>query len=425
MRSPDTIYADQFSVLQSPIDYRNGLIAAATSLIKYVLPKFARETDAVIIDTHLSRKSQALLELSLGQIPQLWGNPVHPDMSVDTKRRQRLIDVSVGDNFETFVRTLLVETLPRCYLESYSQLRSLARTIRWPAKPKFIYTAGAFDTNECFKLWAAKKATDGVPYFTGQHGAGYNSHLYLKTNFDPEVSASDAFLTWGWSDDQSNTLPAFVFNNDLIKLRRRDGHGGLLLIEAAMLHRMMHYDNYYEFGLYQEEQFTFVEALPENIRRTVSVRFHGSHTKFDWDEKGRWKDRGLGVEVSSKGLIEQMEESRIIVFAYDSTGILECLSLNVPIICFWRDDLNHLTEQSKVYYQWLIDAGILLHSPAAAAQQVTEIWDNVDDWWNKPIRQNARKRFCHQFAHLSRNPVRELRSILKNLYRTHDNFRER
>ncbi len=397
---------------------RSGLRGWLLACARGLLPKLSRETDAVMLDTHLSRANEVLLQLSLGQVPQLWSSPRPLAAAVDGARRQRLIEVS-GEGFERFSRTLLGEVLPTCFLEGYLPLRAAVDALPWPAKPKFIFTASSFDVDEGFKLWTASKVAQGTAYFAGQHGAGYGSHLYMQTKYAPELTASDAFLTWGWTNGTPRTVPAFIFNAAGLKARRSICDGGLLLVEASMLNQITHWDNYHEFGLYQEEQFRFAAALPETIRRKLTVRLHGSHRKFEWADLERWRERdpAIVIDTGSETIGRQIARSRLVVFAYDSTGILECLSLNIPVLAFWRDGLSHLSEEAQVYYRRLIDVGILLPGPESVAQRVAELWENIEPWWNSTAVQNARAAFCEQFARSSAHPVRELKTLLETLAR--------
>lgn len=399
---------------------RSGLRDRSVSFARSLLPKLRRESDAFVLDTHLSRFNEVLLQLSLRQVPQLWSSPQIVDATVDSKQRERLIEVSGADDFERFARALLCEALPTCYLEGYATLCAAVEALPWPARPRFIFTSSSFDIDEGFKLWTAAKVMQGTAYIAGQHGAGYGCHLYMQTKYAPELTASDAFLTWGWTDNTPRTVPAFIFNAAGLGPRRGIRSGGLLLVEASMLNQITHWDNYYEFGLYQQEQFRLVDALPQHIRRQTTVRLHASHRKFEWADVQRWKehDPDVVVDTGTESIDRQMERSRLIVYAYDSTGILECLSLNIPVLCFWRNGLSHLTEASQVHYRRLIDAGILLPDPEAVAKRVSEIWDDIAQWWNSPNVQGARAAFCDQFARSSVHPVRDLKALLEAVART-------
>ena len=71
-------------------------------------------------------------------------------------------------------------------------------------------------------------------------------------------------------------------------------------------------------------------------------------------------------------------QSRLIVHSYDSTGILETLSMNIPTICFWRDGFDHLDPSAKPYYESLKNAGIFFETPKHAANHISRYWNNID-----------------------------------------------
>ena len=107
-----------------------------------------------------------------------------------------------------------------------------------------------------------------------------------------------------------------------------------------------------------------------------------------------------------------MCQNRLIVHSYDSTGILETLSLNIPTICFWRGGLEHLLPDAKPYYELLEDVGILVTTPERAAEIVALHWENIDKWWRNQDIQDARKAFIRQYARMEKHPVRVLKKLL-------------
>jgi putative transferase (TIGR04331 family) len=93
---------------------------------------------------------------------------------------------------------------------------------------------------------------------------------------------------------------------------------------------------------------------------------------------------------------------------------LETLSQNIPTLAFWQNGLDHLRESAKPYYQLLIDAGIVHLTSESAAQKVNEVWNDVDGWWKQSKVQDARKRFCEQYARQSLNPIKDLKLLLSD-----------
>lgn len=378
-----------------------------------VLPKLARSTDAVIVGSYLPARLELLLQLSLGQCPQLWRSPEPVKCLPDKDQRRRFnIDAAKYNGFERFVRLRLGEVIPSCYLEGYDRLALQAARLPWPTRPKAIFTSTNFYTDEVFKAWTGSMVERGVPYFIGQHGNNYGT-LIGSRNW-PELVTCDKFLTWGWSDSNPRTTPAFIFKTAGRKPRPRVADGGALMLVVSPPVRRTAADEYYEFGLDQEEQFRFVEALPPRIQRQLTVRIKPDRADTTWSQEQRWKDRcpQTRLEPGLANLDDLIAESRMLVFAYDSTGILESLVLDTPFVCFWRGGIDHLLPSAKPYYELLIGAGIVALSPERAAASLAMHWDNIGEWWDSPTVRAARKSFCQRYANQVDNPIRTMKHLL-------------
>jgi putative transferase (TIGR04331 family) len=326
-----------------------------------------------------------------------------------------VIGTSGHQGFEKYIRMQMPEMLPACYVEGYRQLVDLTQTLSWPAEPRFIFTSNNFDQDEVFKVWTAAKVEEDIPYYVGAHG-NYNVSPYVEADTtSPECVTADRFFTWGWKDKNPKFVPAFLFKVAGRKLVQMEPNpDSLLLIEVFLSHRRTHWDSYFEFGIYQEEQFRFVEALPRAIQDQLTVRLHGDHKNHEWCDEQRWKERCPQVQIetgvaSIRGLIAK---SRLLVYSYDSTGILEALASNVPMMCFWYGGLNHLLPSARPYYESLNRVGILSYSPEQAAENVALRWDRVHDWWESSEVQEARLRFCENYARNESAPVRTMKRLL-------------
>jgi putative transferase (TIGR04331 family) len=334
---------------------------------------------------------------------------------VDHATRRKLQGgVAPGLGFEHFVRLLLWETLPVCYVEGYQALIEKVQELGLPKAPQFIFTSNNFDTDEVFKAWIAQAVERGTPYFAGQHGNHYGTHI--ESGKWPEQETCDRFFTWGWVNDCEKDVPAFVFK---LAGQKRDTNpgGGLLLVEVCQPHRFGVDDSYSQFGNYLEEQFRFVAALPAAIRERLTVRLHSAYRHFYWHEDQRWNsfDPNVKVDVGTTPIDELIGQSRLVVHSYDSTGILEALALNLPTMCFWQGGLEHLLPSAKPYYELLRDVGILADSPEQMAMHVASCWDAPEIWWQSEKVQYARRVFCERYARNVSCPVTQL----KNLFTTH------
>jgi len=158
----------------------------------------------------------------------------------------------------------------------------------------------------------------------------------------------------------------------------------------------------------------FAGELPDVIRAGLTVRLHAEHRRHPWCEVQRWRQREpqITLDAGTRPVAALLAGSRLVVHSYDSTGILESLSLDVPTVCFWSGGLEHLRESAVPYYRTLVDAGILHLTASGAARHVAQIWNDVDAWWRSAPVQAARLQFCERYARRSAAPVRELVSLL-------------
>ena len=136
-----------------------------------------------------------------------------------------------------------------------------------------------------------------------------------------------------------------------------------------------------------------------------------------WSEEARWQafDSSLKIDTGDTDIRELIAQSRLVVHSYDSTGILETLSQNIPTLAFWQNGFDHLCDSAKPHYQLLVDAGIVHLTPESVAQKVNEVWSDVDSWWNNETTQCARRHFCNNYAQISDTPLLEMKNTLTRI----------
>jgi putative transferase (TIGR04331 family) len=394
-----------------------GRTARLRQAVDATLRALSRDTDAVIVNSYLPRAEAAKLQLQMGQVPRVWRFPAAPSAPADVTLRTQLggllTDRLRGRNeFETFAYEQTFAMLPTCFLEGYEQLSRSVSATSLPRRPRFIYTCSNFDTDESFKLWAAGKADEGVPYFTGQHGSNYGTMEYCPSEREC-TATSDSFFTWGWADGP-RYVPAFMFKLAGQKRPVRGAAENLLLIELRIRNRVDTWDNDAEFCRYQNNQFRFAEGLPEKIRERLVVRLHAAHEKNFWSDAERWRDRAPTVRLDggSADLWEMIAGSRLVVHSYNSTGIVELLALNIPVMCFWDDSMEVLRDSAAPFYDALERVGIFSRTPEVAARRVMEVWDRVDQWWNSDDVQRARMSYCERYGRVVDKPLGLMRRQL-------------
>ncbi len=423
----DNFFQEKVLVLNESesLSHRNKRCFSLKSIFKFSVKSFdffRNNTDAMICNTYLPLLLEIKLNLALKQIPR-FGAFSAPILNANTNqiRRKQYSDLFVSKviekksrDFDSCIASFLFELIPICYLEGFVELKDWALKIKAPSSPKFIFTSNNFDTEELFKLWTALKTEEGIPYFVGQHGNNYGTSRYINPSVEEETS--DKFITWGWHDSLKNHISGFIFKT-VDKNLRSNPIRGLLLVEVTMNHRTSTWDEYAEFLVYFEDQKTFVKSLNPDVKENLLIRLHSGYRNFRCKEISRWFDfdSSLKIDHGNSNIVSRIKSSRLTVFSYDSTGILELLSLNVPVMAFWQNGLEHLRDNACPYYKLLLDVGIIHLSPESASRKINEIWSNIDSWWNSWLLQDARKKFCDNYAFVSETPIQNLKKILEEI----------
>jgi putative transferase (TIGR04331 family) len=377
---------------------------------------FVRPTDPFIIKTYLSRSLEYRFKWANGTSPLPWSLPpnllIVPNLRLREKSHEKFYDQSRG--ISGFLRHHVMDMIPTCYIEGFDEMNSLVNSLPWPSSPRYIFTSNSFLMNEPFKFWVAGKVQMGVPYYTGQHGNNYGTHLFNGNRQAVERTTSDKFLTWGWKDDCHNTTPAFNFKAVECKEEPYSKSGGLLLIEFPPPNQTTIEDSFFLYEQYLEEQFDLVRGLEQKIKESLLVRFHSSPLASNWSLRQRWEDFNAGVKIDSgsKNINKLIRGSRLVVHSYDSTGILETLFASVPTVAFWQNGMDHLLPAVKPDYQKLVDAKIVFFSPKELSAHINQHWDDFDAWWQSDKVQHARKDFCAVYSRDSNDPIGDLNCLL-------------
>jgi putative transferase (TIGR04331 family) len=247
------------------------------NLYSKISPLLCRDSDAFIIESYLPGIDELKLQLALGQWPQVWNIPRPTKTSIDHKIRAQLkFDLQNRTGFEKFIRMLLPEMIPTCYLEGYGNLLRQISELPYPKYPKFIFTSNCFERYEVFNLWTAEKTEKNIKYFIGQHGNNYGTHFSSGPEICAKEKSADKFFSWGWEAPEFNVVSAFNFKITNRSPRSYNPRGGLILVEVCYFPYLSAWDVSYDYSLYQEEIFKFVELLSPNIHEKLIVRLHGA-----------------------------------------------------------------------------------------------------------------------------------------------------
>ena len=388
--------------------------AATDALFRIAIGSRVRGPHAYFSDLYLDRiQTLRLIAASKFQLrPVLKQLP--PDFRfepLDSPERRGLASPAPGSpsGLESLLVSALPAQLPTLFLEGYPALRKLVLG-DWPRLPENLVTSVGFFYNEYFKLLAAESTERDGRLVIAQHGGGYGMQE-MRDNERHERAVADLYATWGWKDDfapgaELTPLPS----PRLMPCAPRHGgsSGGDWLMICGTLPRYP-YSWWFadkgaasRFGESLDWRLRFIESLPEPLRRRLLIRLH--HADLGWDQRPRLEERFPRLRFDSTAQwTKRPDLFGLVLIDHPQTSMLEALALNVPTLLFWDPELWPLRPSAQAHFDDLRQAGILLDSPEAAAARAVALNDDPTRWWRSEPVQEARARFCRNFACGSRD----------------------
>lgn len=403
-----------------PTSRRSRIKTLLKKIINNSSRLISRNNDYFFISSYLGIKQEFVLQMRLGQLPKYWQKFQSP-VSVPNAKMRRWESIKPDDfrDFTKIARHFIPNHIPSIYLEGYKESTSLINRLPWPKAPKAIFTACAYTSDDIFKLWAAAKVENGTPLVIAQHGGNMGTSAWADYERH-QIIISDAFITWGWQDNQLYNKKLFPigiikpFNRNLT----RDPEGPALIVGTTIPRFSYHMYSCpvaSQWNAYFDDQFRFVNALPYHLRQQLIVRLYSSD--YGWGQRQRWLDRfpNIGIDEGILPINSLMRKSRLYISTYNATTFLESLSINFPTIMFWNPKHWELRNTASTYFDQLKSVGIFHETPESAARQMTLVWDDIAGWWQSEPVQAARQHFCDVFARSSIKPLDVLEATLKNI----------
>ena len=390
------------------------------SFLKRMFPIISKFTNPsfVFVSSYFGLYEQAKLEIALRQLPSLFRENQPPSVKISPNLR-RTLSVKEGCNeFESLLDTFIPEHIPAAYVENYQKIQELGHS-HYPKKPKVIFTAVAHAFNEVFKCWAAEQVEKRTKLVIGQHGGHYGTGLWNWSE-EHQIKISDQFITWGWdTPDEPKTQPLPA--QKLIRIKRKirpNSQGHILWIWCGFprySYWMYSAPVAPQFLNYLEDQIDFAKKLSHDARRLLLLRYNPKD--YGWGEADQIRELNLGIQdyYGEQTMEDQLNQSRLFVGTYNATTYLETFVSDFPTILFWNPDDWELRHSAQTFFDKLRAAEILHDTPESAAQKVNEIYSDPVTWWKTPEVQDAKNRFCEQYAKSSPNWIKEWKMNLSQI----------
>ena len=348
------------------------------------------------------------------------------DLNLIQRKLLSRIDPS-SDRFDRFFFATLEHSMPRLYVEDFSQNYNKFYSyfkpysgLRWVVCEWWIGSALS-----SFALAVLGRL--GVKHISAEHN--YISHCFVGANYKYLAPLADEYLTLGWRDPQYSNIvqgsSLYEWTDASFGERNKKEHDILFLMTApiAYLAEMSAayggQDGAFGAITYFDWNRRFLTELGDDVLKDLYIRAYPLRALKNWlvwdaafelksfIYKAKFFDNNQ--PISSKSLISK---SRLVIVNYTATSYLESIMSNVPTIFFLPKNCKFLNEKYKNIFKELIEVGICQTSPEDAAKFVRSIRDNPEEWWGSQRVKICKDRFLEENI---KKPVILINYLLKKV----------
>ena len=394
---------------------------SAKSKLESVLAKISPRPKVVLAGVVQSRAALVAMHLRLGVLPRLWRFSAKlTAQPVNASLRGKLSFSSIsGGGFAEFLGSSISRHLPTVYLEGFGDLctQTFSENIL-PKPPRVIFTNTLLHRSEQFKLWSATFVSQGkTKLLSGQHGGGYKVTRFVSWGEEYESSVVDKFLSWGEISFDSKVAPACV--QSISESFKPSKYGDLIVVLGPITRNS---DIYGMLGVQSNSTYfkflnKFLSLLSDEVRSQTIVRPKSASQvrKPARVSSSQAKDifsTNTKIDGGDVGLNQRLKSCRLAVVTYNETTIPTNMMNEFPTIALWDPKYVRLNSQAEIVYHQMHEAKILFYSPQLAAEHITQIWSDVEGWWNSAQVRLARENYCNHYAHRVRFPALTVASVI-------------
>lgn len=331
-------------------------------------------------------------------------------VKADPLWRNQVIDIheksgcdEVYDEFRRFILLRVIKDIPIAYVEGFHYLEKRSKSIYLCAiNPKAVLYAGGAAADELFKVYLMKVRQGNAVLCDVQHGGNYGIECNEIMHYEFEIS--DKFYTWGWENppiENCDFIPMPAAKLLTLKKREPISDGKILFvnyIEEKNIIQMTHSSVTYHNDLWSE--ILFLKNLDSTLKNSLVVRLYKSD--YGWGLKDKLMEIVPDLKYDEiSDYYESVRAASLVVMSRISTTTLEALYMGCPILAL--QDKSIQIESAKPYIEELKRVGVIVETWEQMATTLTNISNDIDNWWNDAERQRAVNKFKDRFVYMPEN----------------------
>ena len=338
--------------------------------------------NAFIAGTSLPFYEEKKLQFHFNKFPYFYNFKNIKDEKYNLKLRESIsfkVDKS-KKTIENFILENINIFLPKSFLENFQKIKNIANSNIFPKNPKFIFTSYLHAFDENFKTYAAFKTRDKKPYYVSQHGN--NCFTRIHNNHSREFYYTDKFFSWGYKDNHKIDK---LFNFKTLKKLKNNKQGNFLIVFDFIRNipdTLYLTPNSIMENILRSKKF--IKNLDPKIQSKIILRLNSDFFAKVYGIKyfELFNDLNVKIDKGGTNMENLIEESRIVLFTYDSTNFLENYVHDIPSIIFCNP--NYLNSIDKKFYPRYLDLQrnkVMFTNVEEISNHINLIWNDPKKWW--------------------------------------------
>lgn len=141
------------------------------------------------------------------------------------------------------------------------------------------------------------------------------------------------------------------------------------------------------------------DKLSGFVNKNLTFRLSKTHLNeySGFYYKKYFLNTNYNLDFEDTKLEEMQRNSRLNLFNYYSTGLLENLLLNIPSVCYLQKDFEYQNHLFQKKIKYLINANIVFYDKEKLVKHIKKVWHNIDDWWLSDKTKKLVKNFNKDF----------------------------
>ena len=303
-------------------------------------------------------------------------------------------------SFLNILADTLNRTIPKALSSEFERFNRRAAKRRYtPGRINLIGPLLILNEKEKFVL--AHAVERGERIVCTQHGS--SGYQRVNINSVEIENRQDAYFSWGWLEQGNypgniRPLPSPYY----LRYRgqaRPEVQKLLYVATAARIygHRLETAFQPMQAAQYPARIIRFFRSLtPDLLEKSMFRPYRGDTGVID--TLGPVRQAFQSLEVHSGPLHRDILRMRLSVIDHYGTSFAIALVANTPTILIWDRDVWDIVHQAEDVFAELCEVGIAQTDPESGGKFASEIWDDVNGWWQSEDVQRARTNFCNRYA---------------------------